>query len=186
LRFLYDYLRSRWLRTRLPPTAASRHRPLVKSAFRGAILPNRRRALLSALFLCGTCAQAQTIAFELQTHPESPIALIGFTAGTFRIEGDRRQFFTVKNESDKVAAAFVFQQAIGSGPKTEIITLERVSIVIRPGERKRLSVSVRDVWNRIQSAVKSGETIGKPVLSVVVVEFVDGSVWSAPADRPQK
>jgi hypothetical protein len=147
-------------------------------------LPNRRRALLSALFFCCTCAHAQTIAFELHTHLDSPIALINFTPGTFRTGSDRRQFFTVKNESDKVTAGVVFQQAISSGSKTEILTLERVSIIIRPGEKKRLSVSVGDVWNRIQTAVKSGETIGKPVLSVVVVEFIDGSVWNAPFAEP--
>ena len=143
-------------------------------------MPNRRRALLSVLLFCCTFAHAQTIAFELQTHLDSPIALLNFTPGTFRTAADRRQFFTVKNESDQVTAAVVFQQEIGSGSKTEIVTLERVSIIIRPGEQKRLSVSVRDVWNRIQTAVKSAETMGKPVLSVVVVEFVDGSVWSAP------
>ena len=42
------------------------------------------------------------------------------------------------------------------------------------------------MWNRIQTAFKSDETIGKPVLSVVVVEFIDGSVWRAPLDRAQK
>jgi hypothetical protein len=92
----------------------------------------------------------------------------------------------VQKKSDRATAAVVFQQAISSGSKTEILTLERVSIIIRPGEKKRLSVSVRDMWNRIQTAVKSGETIGKPVLSVVVVEFIDGSVWSAPVDRAEK
>jgi hypothetical protein len=149
-------------------------------------LPNRHRAPLSALCFCCTFAHAQTIAFELQTHPDSPIALVNFTPSAFRIGSERRQFLTVKNESDKAAAAVVFQQAIGSGSKTEILTLERVSIIIRPRETKRLSVSVGDVWNRIQTAVKSGETIGKPVFSVVVVEFIDGSVWSAPLDRAQK
>jgi hypothetical protein len=89
----------------------------------------------------------------------------------------------VKNESDKVTSAVVFQQAIGSGTRTEIVALERVSIIIRPLEKKRLSVSVRDVWNQLQTAVKAGETIGKPVLSVAVVEFIDGSAWSAPLDR---
>ena len=92
----------------------------------------------------------------------------------------------MKNESDKVTAAVLFQQAISIGSKTEIVTLERVSIIIRPRERKRLSVTVRDLWNRIQTAVKSGETIGKPVLSVVAVEFIDGSLWSAPSDRAYK
>lgn len=149
-------------------------------------MPNRRRALLSALFFCCTFAHAQTIAFDLHTHSDSPIALINFTPSTFRTGSDRRQFFTVKNESDRATAAVVFQQAISSGSKTEIVTLERVSIIIRPREKKRLSVSVQNVWNRIQTAVKAGETIGKPVLSVVVVEFIDGSLWSAPPDRPQK
>ena len=75
----------------------------------------------------------------------------------------------MKNESDKFTVAVVFQQTIGSGSKTEIVALERVSVIIRPGEKKRLSVSVRDVWDRIHT-VKAGETIGRPVLSVVVVE----------------
>jgi hypothetical protein len=132
------------------------------------------------MFFCCTFADAQTIAFELQTHRNSPIALVDFTPGTFRIESDRRQFFTVRNESDKVAAALVFQQAIRSGSRTEIVTLERVSIIIRPREKKRLSVSVQNVWDRIQTAAKASETIGRPVLSIVVVEFIDGSSWSAP------
>ena len=146
-------------------------------------MPNRRRALLSALFFCCTFADAQTISFELQTHRDSPMALVDFTPGTFRAESDRRQFFTVKNESDKVATAVLFQQAISSGSKTEIVALERVSIMIGPREKKRLSVSVQDVWSRIQAAVKSGETIGKPILSIVVVELIDGSSWSAPTER---
>ena len=148
----------------------------------GAILPNRRQALLLVLFVACTSAHAQTSAFELQTHLDSPIALVNFAPGTFRTESDRRQFFTVKNKSDKVTAAVVFQQAIGGGSRTEVVTLERVSIIIRPRESKRLSVSVRDVWNRIQTAANAGEAIGKPLLSVVVVEFIDGSSWSAPPD----
>ena len=152
----------------------------------GAMLPNRRRALLSALLFCCTFARAQTIAFELQTHLESPITLVNYTPATFRIESDRRQFLTVKNESDRVAVAVVFQQAISNGSKTEIVALERVSIVIGPREKKRLSVSVQDMWSRIQSAVKSGDTIGKLELGVVVVEFIDGSSWSAPPHRARK
>ena len=147
---------------------------------------NHRRALLSVLFFGCTFANAQTIAFQLQTHRESPIALVDYSPTAFRIESDRRQFVTVKNESDRVTAAVVFQQAVSSGSRTEIVALERVSIMIRPREKKRLSVSVQDIWNRLQSAVKSGETIGKPELSVVVVEFIDGSSWSAPQDRRQK
>jgi hypothetical protein len=145
-------------------------------------LPNRRRALLSALFFCCSFANAQTIAFELQTHLDSPLALVEYTPTTFRIESDRRQFLTVKNESDRATAAVIFQQAISSGSKTLIVALERVSVIIRPREKRRLSVSVQDVWDRIQAAAKSGETIGKPILGVVVVEFIDGSSWSAPAE----
>jgi len=145
-------------------------------------LPNRRRALLSALFFSCTFANAQTIVFELQTHLDSPLALVEYTPTTIRIESDRRQFLTVKNESDRAMAAVIFQQAISSGSKTVIVALERVSVIIRPRERKRLSVSVQDVWDRIQAAVKSGETIGKPILGVVVVEFIDGSSWNAPAE----
>ena len=152
----------------------------------GAMLPNRRRALLSALLFCCTFARAQTIAFELQTHLDSPITLVNYTPATFRIESDRRQFLTVKNESDRVAIAVVFQQTISNGSKTEIVALERVSIVIGPREKKRLSVSVQDMWSRIQSAVKSGDTIGKLELGVVVVEFIDGSSWSAPPHRARK
>jgi hypothetical protein len=144
---------------------------------------NRRRASLSALFLCCVSAHAQTIAFEFQTHPDSPVAIVNFIPGTLRAASDRRQFFTVKNESDRVTAAVVFQQTIATGSKTEIVTMELVSIIIRPHEKKRLSVSVRDVWNQLQAAAKAGETIGKPVLSVAVVDFIDGSSWSAPLDR---
>jgi hypothetical protein len=147
---------------------------------------NRRRTLLSALFLCCTFARAQTVAFEFETHPDSPVALVNFIPGTLRVASDRRQFFTVKNESDKVTAAVVFQQTVGSGSKTEIVTIERVSIIMRPHEKKRLSVSVRDVWNQLQAAVKAGEAASKPVLSVTVVEFIDGSSWSAPVDRAQE
>jgi hypothetical protein len=144
---------------------------------------NRRRASLSALFFCCVCAHAQTIAFEFQTHPDSPVAIVNFIPGTLRAAADRRQFFTVRNESDKVAVAVVFQQTVGAGSKTEILTIERVSIIMRPHEKKRLSISVRDVWSQLQAADKAGETIGKPVLSVAVVEFMDGSSWSAPLER---
>jgi hypothetical protein len=125
-------------------------------------------------------AHAQTLAFEVQTYRDSPIGLVSYTPSTFRIESDRRQFLTVKSESDRAVVALVFQEAIGSGSKTEIVTLERVSIVIGPREKKRLSVSVQTVWDRMQRAGRAGESIGRPILSVVAVEFIDGSSWSAP------
>jgi hypothetical protein len=146
----------------------------------GAALPNRRRTPLSALLFCCVFAHAQTVAFELQTRPSSPIALVSYTPTTIRTEGDRRQFLTVQNQSGKATAALVFQQAIGSGSKTEILTLERVSILIGPREKKRLSVGVQNVWDRIQAAAKASEPIGRPVLSVVAVEFIDGSSWNVP------
>ena len=151
-----------------------------KIGFSGVILRNRRLALLSALFLCCTLAHAQNIAFEIQTRPDSPIALVNYTPSTFRIEGDRRQFLTVENRSDKAMVALVFQQAIGGGSRAEIVTIERVSIMIRPRQKKRLSVSVQNAWDRIQTAAKAGETLGRPVLSVVAVEFIDGSSWNTP------
>ena len=144
---------------------------------------NRRRTSLLALFFCCVWVHAQTITFEFQTHPDSPVEIVNFIPGTLRAAADRRQFFTVKNESGKVAVAVVFQQTVTAGSKTEILTIERVSIIIRPQEKKRLSVSVRDVWNQLQAAGKAGEAVAKPILSVAVVEFFDGSSWSAPLDR---
>jgi hypothetical protein len=132
------------------------------------------------MFFCCTFVHAQTIAFEIQTRPDSPIALVSYTPSTFRTEGDRRQFLTVENRSDRATAALLFQQAIGSGSKTQVVTLERVSIIIRPREKKRLSVSVQNVWDRIQTAAKASEPMGRPVLSVVAVEFIDGSSWNVP------
>ena len=147
---------------------------------------HRCRAMPSAMLLCCALARAQTVAFELQTVPDGPVTLVDFSPTTFRVEADRRQFFTVKNESDKVAIALVFQEAMGSASGTEIVALERVSIIIRPREKKRLSVSVGDVWKRVQNAGQASQATGKPVVSVVVVEFVDGSVWNAPTEREHK
>jgi hypothetical protein len=146
-------------------------------------MPNRRRVLLSALCLCCTTGHGQTIGFELQARQDCPIALVTFTSSAFRTQSDRRQFFTVKNDSEKAAAAVVFQQAFSIGSKNEIVALERVSIIIRPHEKKRLSISVRDIWDRIQTAAKASEAHSRPVLSVAVVEFIDGSAWNAPLDR---
>ena len=140
-----------------------------------------RRRLFLALCFCCTPAYAQTIAFDLQNYPDSPIAIVNFIPGTIRTGTDRRQFVTVKNQSDKAIGTMIFQQSISNGAKIEIVTLERVSVIISPREKKRLSVSVADLWNRIQA----GETIGKPVLSVVAVEFLDGTEWNAPMGRAQ-
>jgi hypothetical protein len=143
-------------------------------------LPAHGRSLILVPILCATLVHAQALDFQLQTHTDCPVALLNFAPSTIRSEADRRRFLTVKNESDKIAAAVVFQQTIGSGPGAEIVTIERVSIVMRPRETKRLSVSVRDVSNRFQAAIHAGEAAGKPVLSVAVVEFTDGTAWHAP------
>ena len=143
-------------------------------------VPAYSRSLLWVPILCATFVHAQTVDFQLQTRPDCQIALLSLAPSTIRSESDRRRFLTVKNESEKFAAAVVFQQTIGSGPGAEIVTIERVSIIIRPRETKRLSVSVRDVSNRLQAAANGGEALGKPVLSVAVVEFTDGSAWHAP------
>lgn len=138
------------------------------------------------MFFACAVARAQSVAFDLQAHPDSPILVGKFTPGTFRTGSDRRQFFTVKNGSDKVTAAVVFQQTLGhgsSGSRAEIVAIERVAVIIRPRETKRLSISVRDVWTQHEAAVKAGESIANPVLSVAVVEFIDGSAWTAPLDR---
>ena len=138
---------------------------------------------VSVLCLCCIPAQSQSVYFALHTFQDSPITFINYTPSIFRIEGKRRQFVTVKNVSDKTAAALLFQQTIADGAKPETIALERISIILRPRETKRLSVSVEDVWNRIQNATKSGVMTGKPVLSIVPVEFVESSGWSAPVEK---
>jgi len=106
---------------------------------------------------------------------------MSYTPAVFRAAGGRRQFVTMKNVSDKATAALLFQQTISDGSRVEIVALERISVVFRPRETKRLSISVEDVWNRIRSVDKPGVPISRPVLAVVAVEFLDGSTWSAPS-----
>jgi len=164
------------------PSRSCYHR---SAGAKGANMSHRHLTLLPLLFFYSAMAHAQTVPFEFQTHPHSPVSIVNFIPGTLRAASDRRQFFTVKNDSDKVASAVVFQQTIATGSKTEIVTIELVSIIIRPHEKKRLSVSVRNVWNQLQAAGKETGTTPKPVLSVAVVEFIDGSAWSAPLPLAQ-
>jgi hypothetical protein len=145
------------------------------------VLDYGRRALVLSLLICCTTVQAQIIPFQFQTQPDCPIALVN-SSPTFGAGSDRRQFLTVKNRSAKSTIALIFQQAIWSEGKIDIIALERVSFIMRHGEQTRVSVSVADVLNRIEAAGRSGETIGKPVISVVTVEFLDGELWNAPGD----
>ena len=57
-----------------------------------------------------------------------------------------------------------------------IVAIERVSILFAAGEKRRVSIAVADMYQKMQS----GERPGRPVLSVVAVEFMDGSQWNAP------
>ena len=124
--------------------------------------------------------QAQAVTFDLQTVPDSPVVLTTYSPSMLRAEGGRRQFVTVKNVSDKVAVAMLFQLTVPGTPRDEIVSLERVSVVFRPRETKRVSVNVEDVWTRLQSAGNPGAGSRQPVMSIVAVEFLDGSLWNAP------
>ena len=139
------------------------------------------RAFL-ALSLSCIALQAQSAFFDLQSYPDSPVTLEKCSPTIFRSEGKRRQFVTVKNASGKAAAVLLFQQTIPNESRSEIITLERVSLVLGPHETRRLSVNVEDVWNRLQSAARSRSAPHRPALSIVAVEFLDGSTWSAPVE----
>ena len=150
------------------------------------IAAGRCPAFLIPLLLFFAPAQAQKIPFDFQAYPSSPVVFVNSGPGTFREVTGRRMFVTVKNASDKMAIGLVFEQDLLNGDKRDILTLERVSVIVRSGESKRLSISVEDVWNRIQAAEKSGTAIGKPVVRIVVVEFVEGGLWSAPLDRYAK
>ena len=130
----------------------------------------------AALLVCIT-AFAGDFHLEVQTWPESPVVFVNFSAGTFREGADRRQFLTVKNRSAKATIALVFEQDLLTDSKKEIVTIERVSLLLRPGESRRLSISVGDMWNRMQAA-----STGKPVLSIVTVELPEGELWNAPIE----
>jgi hypothetical protein len=83
---------------------------------------------------------------------------------------------TIKNDSKKSVAAVLFEQTVAAGSKIEIVALERVSILLAAGEKRRVSVAVGDMSAKQQS----GEPLGRPMLSIVAVEFMDGSQWTAP------
>ena len=123
----------------------------------------------------GTLAHAQTVDFEMHTFPESPVVFAD-TANAVAPGVPRRQLVTVKNDSKKSVAAVVFEQTITAGSKIEIVALERVSILFAAGEKRRVSVAVDDMSAKLRSA----EPAGRPVLSIVAVEFMDGGVWCAP------
>lgn len=132
-------------------------------------------AIASALLACGNLARAQTVDFELRTFPESPVVFA--TSANLVVPGvPRRQFVTIKDDSKKSVAAVMFEQSVADGSKIAIVALERVSILFAGGEKRRVSVAVTDMFQKLQS----GEPLGRPVLSIVAVEFLDGSQWTAP------
>jgi hypothetical protein len=133
-------------------------------------------SIAAGLLIIGGLAHAQTVDFELRTLPESPVVFADSASAP--VPGvPRRQLVTVKNQSKKSVAAVMFEQSVANGSKVEIIALERVSILFAAGEKRRVSIAVGDIFQKLQS----GEPLGRPVLAVVAVEFLDGSQWTAPA-----
>ena len=118
--------------------------------------------------------------FELRTYPDSPVTFAGDNARAPAPGVPRRQFVTIKSESRKSIAAVIFQQSIAGGPKIEIVAMERVAIAVAPAEKKRVSVAVADMSAKLEAARQAGGSLSQPVLSVVAVEFLDGTQWNAP------
>lgn len=133
------------------------------------------RLAIALLLWCGL-ALGQTVDFELQTYPDCPVVFAD-NARTPAPGVPRRQFVTVRNASRKSVAAVTFQQSVSEGSKTEIVAIEHVDIAMAPGEKKRVSISVEEVRQR--------SLPGKPVLSAVAVEFLDGTLWNAPTKSAQ-
>ena len=132
--------------------------------------------IAGVLAVLGGLAEGQTVDFELRTSAESPVVFAG-SAREVAPGFPRRQFVTIRNEAKKSVAAVIFEQSVATGEKVQIVALERVGIVFSAGEKRRVSIAVADMAQKLQS----GGPVGRPVLSVVAVEFLDGSQWSAPS-----
>jgi len=141
---------------------------------------HRSRTPFLALSIGCVLASAQSVSFELRAHPDSPVALATNNSPPWRAGADRRIFVAIANQSAKALAAVTFEQTISVGEKTRIVTLERSSIVMAPRQKRIVSVSVADILERMKSAATTGEKVADPALSVVAVEFLDGTLWSAP------
>ena len=115
-------------RMRAPAAAAPSQAAVVSKSLSIMNVPAYGRSLLWCRSYARRLFMLRLLDFQLQTLPDCQIALLSLAPSTIRSESDRRRFLTVKNESDKIAAAVVFQQTIGSGPGAEIVTIERVSI----------------------------------------------------------
>jgi hypothetical protein len=134
-----------------------------------------RFAPVAAALLLPGAGWAQTVDFELRTVPGSPVVFAG-AAGEPAPGMPRRQLVAIRNESNKPVMAVIFEQSVAGGARTSIVALDRVEIVFAPGGKRRVSVDVADVSHKLQS----GELPGRPVLTLVAVEFLDGSQWNAP------
>lgn len=134
-----------------------------------------RSSLLALFAALLALAQNGPVDFELRTFPDSPVV---FAAPLTQAApgAPHRQFVTVRNDSRKSAMALLFEQSVPAGGKTSIVAMERVPIVFASRETRRVSVSVEEILRKLSS----GELLGRPVLSLVAVEFLDGSQWSAP------
>ena len=130
-----------------------------------------RSGAAALVVLCGL-AQAQTVDFELRAYPDSPVVFAGDNTRAAAPGVPHRQFVTIRNQSRKSVAAVIFQQTVSDGSKTGIVAIERVEIVMAPGEKKRITISVEEVRQKSPAE--------RPVLSVVAVEFLDGGQWNAP------
>ena len=137
------------------------------------------RFILSITFFCGV-AYAQNLAFEMRSYPDSPVTFPNSSWSPWRAGSDRRIFLTIQNTSAKAVSAVTFEESIKVASKREILSLERVSILTIPREKKRLSISVVEVMDRIKSISPSTENAGNPIVAIVAVEFSDGTLWNAP------
>jgi len=132
--------------------------------------------IAAALLILGGLAEGQTVDFDLRAFPDSPVVFAG-SAREVAPGVPRRQFVTIRNESRKSVASVLFEQSVASASKTQIVALEHVGIVFAAGEKRRVSVAVADMLQKLQS----GDPLGRPVLSIVAVEFLDGTQWNAPS-----
>jgi hypothetical protein len=134
-----------------------------------------RFVLMAAALLTPGAAWAQAVDFELRTVSGSPVVFAG--AASEPVPGiPRRQLVAIRNEAKKPVLAVIFEQSVADGGGISIIALDRVEIVFPPGGKRRVSVDVADVSQKLHS----GELPGRPVLTLVAVEFLDGSQWNAP------
>ena len=139
------------------------------------------RLALAVLIWC-SLGRAQTVDFELRTYPDCPVVFAGDNARAVAPGAPRRQFVTIRNQSKKNTAAVIFQQTVSDasvpdGSKAGIVAIERVGIVMAPGAKTRVTISVEEVRKKVPP--------GRPVLSVVAVEFLDGTQWNAPTGSAQ-